>query len=77
MEDQGNKLKLYLKMMQIKQNFNLVIEPSTSTVVTTNNYSYDDLFPALPESATPRFPNVASSNNIKRIGSSVVTQVIY
>jgi polyribonucleotide nucleotidyltransferase len=55
------------------------IEPSTSAAIATNNvaYSYDDLFPALPESSTPRFSNAAPSNNIKRIGSSVVTQVFY
>lgn len=62
---------------------NLVIEPSTSTAAAppsaANNvaYSYDDLFPALPESSTPRFPNAAPSNSIKRIGSTVVTQVFY
>lgn len=34
---------------------------------------YDDLFPALPESALPKFNNVP--NNKMRVGSSVVTQV--
>lgn len=36
------------------------------------------MFPALPESSTPRFPTTApAANNIKRIGSTVVTQVFY
>jgi polyribonucleotide nucleotidyltransferase len=39
-------------------------------------YSYDDLFPALPASAPPRFP-ATTQNNRMRVGSSVVTQVFY
>lgn len=53
----------------------LVVEaPTTSAAVAAPSgpaYSYDDLFPALPESATPKFTAPAW----KRIGSSVVTQV--
>lgn len=57
-----------------------VIEQSTSTnnvavsATAAPAYSYDDLFPALPESATPKFSQ-APNNNKMRIGSSVVTQV--
>lgn len=46
-------------------------EESTSKSGTA--YTYDILFPALPESVTPKFP--APTNNNLRIGSSVVTQV--
>ncbi|CAO1311381.1 unnamed protein product [Diamesa hyperborea] len=59
-----------------------VIEQSTSTnnvavsATAAPAYSYDDLFPALPESATPKFSQ-APNNNKMRIGSSVVTQVFY
>lgn len=52
-------------------------QPSTSSVNNAQAFSYDDLFPALPESTTPKFPASAPTNNIKRIGSSVVTQVFY
>lgn len=38
-------------------------------------YSYDALFPALPESF-PSFLSNSASNNIIRVESSVVTQVI-
>ena len=57
-----------------------VIEQATSTnnvavsATAAPAYSYDDLFPALPESATPKFSQ-APNNNKMRIGSSVVTQV--
>lgn len=41
--------------------------------------SYDDLFPALPESAPTQHNNTAwvhsSQNNKMKVGSSVVTQV--
>lgn len=37
---------------------------------------YDDLFPALPESALPKFNNVPQNNKM-RVGSSVVTQVYF
>lgn len=38
---------------------------------------YDDLFPALPESAPPRFnnPTLSAATQNMRVGSSVVTQV--
>lgn len=38
---------------------------------------YDDLFPALPESAPPRFnnPTLSAATQSMRVGSSVVTQV--
>lgn len=52
----------------------IVIEQPT----TSNNaqaFSYDDLFPALPESSTPKFPAAVATTNIKRIGTTVVTQV--
>lgn len=49
-------------------------QPTTSNNA-SQAFSYDDLFPALPESATPKFPTAVASNNIKRIGSTVVTQV--
>lgn len=52
-------------------------QPTTSNNNASQAFSYDDLFPALPESATPKFPAAVASNNIKRIGSTVVTQVIF
>lgn len=57
-----------------------VVEPPTNNTAAVAAaapaYSYDDLFPALPESAPPKFP-VQPVNNKMRIGSSVVTQVFY
>lgn len=54
-----------------------VVEPTTSAAAVAPPsgpaYSYDDLFPALPESATPKF--TAPATNRMRIGSSIVTQV--
>ena len=55
-------------------NCSVIEQPTTSNSAAA--FSYDDLFPALPESATPKFPAAVASNNIKRIGSTVVTQVI-
>lgn len=43
------------------------VEPSAAP------YSYDDLFPALPESSQPKFP---ATNNKFRIGT-IITQVFY
>jgi len=54
-----------------------VMEQPTTSTNASQAFSYDDLFPALPESATPKFPAAVASNNIKRIGSTVVTQVFY
>lgn len=55
----------------------LVVEPTSSSAAvapaSAPAYSYDDLFPALPESATPKF-SVPTINKL-RIGSSIVTQV--
>lgn len=60
--------------------------PQLSLVLSVNNnnmsaidaagpaYSYDALFPALPESF-PSFMSNSASNNIIRVESSVVTQV--
>ncbi|CRK92791.1 CLUMA_CG006242, isoform A [Clunio marinus] len=53
----------------------IVESTSTATPAGAPAYSYDDLFPALPESATPKF--TAPTNNKMRIGSSVITQVFY
>lgn len=72
------------RKFELIKKIKIVIEPSTSSAAaaatTSNNnaaYSYDDLFPALPESSTPRFPSAApATNSIKRIQNTVVTQVI-
>lgn len=42
------------------------VEPSAAP------YSYDDLFPALPESSQPKFQ---ATNNKFRIGTTIITQV--
>lgn len=52
-------------------------QPSTSSSGQNAAFSYDDLFPALPESSTPKFPAAVAQNNIKRIGTTIVTQVFY
>lgn len=44
------------------------------------SYIYDDMFPALPESANPVAPATigwAAVNNKMRVGSSDITQVLY
>jgi hypothetical protein len=54
-------------------NFLLSVVEQPSTYKKNENVnSYDDLFPALPESETPKFQNTA---NKWRVESSVVTQV--
>ncbi|XP_050305134.1 vigilin [Anthonomus grandis grandis] len=57
-------------------------EPTTSGASTIGNVkSYDDLFPALPESQTAAHPAASpqwgSNMNKMRVGSSVITQVFH
>jgi hypothetical protein len=80
-EPTGKRRQKYEKAPMIDFDFDLfsVVEATTSAPAPTPAaasgpaYSYDDLFPALPESTTPKFS--APANNKMRIGSSVVTQV--
>lgn len=52
-------------------------ESTTATYETPTPRSYDDLFPALPESASPALGTSTQGqrNNKMRVGSSIVTQV--
>ena len=70
-EPTGKNLFFDINISMIIKSFMLLVEPTTSA--SGPAYSYDDLFPALPESALPKF--TAPNNSKWRIGSSVVTQV--
>lgn len=55
-------------------NTGIIISTSNNNVTSTQN-TYDDLFPALPESSTPSIHNVQSEARPMRIERTLVTQV--
>lgn len=53
------------------------MEESNANDAVQTPFTYDDLFPALPESAPPTSKNVPPPATHMRVGSSVVTQVFH
>lgn len=52
---------------------NCIVQSTFTVEPSAAPYSYDDLFPALPESTQPKFP---ATNNKFRIGT-IITQVMF